>query len=159
MALSLVNAVALDDPLMDFRFGVFFLGGPVGLAHPLDFRFQELSGLEASVESAPLDSLGQGDSSRRFPGKTTYKNLVLKRGMPTFSTLRQEVQQSLASSKHIARNVLVSILDENALPLSSWLFTEAYPVHWSLSALNASSGQVIVETMELTFSNFRAFSL
>ena len=159
MAFGLVNAVPLDDPLMDFRFGVFFLGGAVGIAHPLDFRFQEVSGLEANVESTSVDSLGQGDSYRKLPGKTTFKNLVLKRGMPTFSSLRQEVQSSLTSSRHIARNILVSILDENALPLNSWLFTEAYPVHWSLSTLNASSGQVIVETMELTFSNFRPFSL
>jgi len=32
-------------------------------------------------------------------------------------------------------------------------------VRWSLSGLNASSGQVVIETIELTYSKFKAFSL
>lgn len=158
MAFAFSNSVPLDDPLLGFRFGVFFLGG-TGLAHPMDFRFQEVSGLDAQLEMSPVASLGQGDSSRQLPARTKYQNLVLKRGMPVLSTLRQEIQSSLSGSRGVARNVLLSILDENALPLNSWLFTEAYPVRWSISGLNAASGQVLIETMELTYSNFRSFSL
>lgn len=158
MAFSIVNSPELDNPLLGFRFGVFFLGG-IGIAHPLDFRFQEVSGIEARIEMTTSDSMGEGENHRQFPGKTKYTNLTLTRGMPVLSTLRQEIQSSLTSPHRVARNVLVSILDENALPLNSWLFTDAYPVNWSISGLNASSGQVIIETMELTYSNFRPFSL
>ena len=158
MGFSFVNSVELDDPLMGFRFGVFFLGS-LGIAHPLDFRFQEVSGLGGRIKMSSVDSMGQGDSSRQLPNKTEYTNLVLKRGMPVISTLRMEIQQSLLQSQRTARNVLISILDENALPLNSWLLKEAYPVHWSISGLNASSSKVIIETIELTYSNFKPFSL
>ena len=158
MAFNLSNTQVLDDPLLGFRFGVFFLGG-LGLAHPLDFRFKKVSGLDARIEVKDSDALGEGDATRRLPGKTVYKNLVLERGMPTFSTLRAELQASLATTNRVARNVLVSILDENALPLNSWLFSEAYVVHWSLSPLDATSGEVIIETIELAYTNFKPFSL
>lgn len=158
MAFNLLNAPDFDDPLVGFRFGVFFLGG-IGIAHPLDFRFKEVSGLDGQLELSPVGDLGQGNSSRQLPNKTKYQNLVLKRGMSNFSTLRMEIQSSLANSRGVARNVLLSILDENGLPVSSWLFSEAYPVRWSLSSLDASSSQVIIETMELTYSKFTSFSL
>lgn len=158
MAFSFNELPSLSDPLTGFRFGVFFLGG-IGVAHPLDFRFQEVSGLDVRLEVEAADSLGQGDRARQLPGRAVYQNLVLKRGMPGFSSLRSEIQSSLLSSRQTARNVLLSVLDENALPLNSWLFSEAFPVHWSISALDANSSQVIIETMELTYSNFRPFSL
>jgi phage tail-like protein len=159
MAFGTINPNVLDDPLLGFRFSVFFLGGPVGLAHPLDLYFQEVSGLGARIEMKPGNILGEEDSSRQLPGKTVYENLTLRRGMPKFSTLRAEIQASLTDSRRIARNVLVSILDENALPLNSWLFTDAFPVHWSLSSLDAGSGKVIIETMELSYTSFKPFSL
>lgn len=158
MALSFPSSPELSTPLQGFRFGVFFLG-VTGVAHPLDFRFQEVSGIDARIEMESIQSLGEESNSRQLPGKTVYQNLVLKRGMPTASTLRLEVQGSLLSSRRITRNVLVSILNEEALPVSSWLFTDAYAVNWSLSGLNASSGDVIIETMELTYSSFFPFSL
>lgn len=158
MAFNLPSVPELDDPLMGFRFGVFFLGG-VALAHPLDFRFQGVSGLEAQIGLSPMELLAGGNAIRRLPEKTTYKNLVLTRGMPLFSTLRMEIQESLMAAQGIARNVMVSILNEDGLPMNSWLFSDAYPVNWSLSPLDADSGKVIVETIELTYSKFRAFSL
>ena len=158
MIANLPSVPLIDDPLLGFRFGVFFLG-KLGIAHPLDFRFQEISGLEAHLEVSPLSALGQGSNARQLPEKTKYQNLVLTRGMPVLSTLRMEIQDSLAASRGVARDVLISILDENGLPLNNWLFSDAYPVRWSLSGLNASSGQVVIETIELTYSKFKAFSL
>lgn len=159
MALGFSNLPGLGNPLMGYRFGVFFLG-KFGLAHPLDFRFQEVSGLEARVEMSSISSMGEGDKSSQFPGKTSYpSNLLLKRGMPVFSTFRWEVHRSLQGSRRIARTVLVSILDENALPLNSFKLSDAYPVYWSLSGLDASSSQLVVETMELKYSKLESFSL
>ena len=158
MAFSFVNTPELDDPLMGFRFGVFFLGS-IGLSHPLDFRFQEVSGLDIKLELKRIDAKGQGDISFRLPEKKVFSNLVLKRGMPSHSSLRTEIQSDLLNTKSVARDVLVSILDENALPLNSWLFKRAYPVQWSLSSLNANTNQVIIETMELSFDTFQPFSI
>lgn len=156
MAFNLSGAPELGDPLMGFRFGVFFLGG-IGIKHPLDFRFQEVSGLEMNVEPQSVKSMGAGNTSLVSPKSPAP--LVLNRGMPAISTLRMDVQSHLTNAKGADWNILVSILDENGLPTSSWLFSGASPISWSLSGINASSGQLIIETIKLTYKQVKLFSL
>lgn len=167
MAFSIPILPELDNPLLGFRFGVFFLG-TLGIAHPLDFRFQSVSGLGARVEFG-----GEGTErttsrnrdrpvssrNRDRPVRMSYENLQLKRGLPLFSTLRMEVHKSFSEFQFSPRNVLVCILDENSLPVSSWLFSEAFPVRWSLSELSADSSSVIVEDLELKYRNFKLMAL
>lgn len=148
----------LDNPLLGFRFGVFFLGS-AGISHPLDFRFQSVSGLGVIVELSGEGGEGTNKSRRALPEKIKYENLHLKRGLPLFSTLRMEVYKSLEQFRFSPRNVLVSILDENALPVSSWLFSEAFPVKWSLSELSADSNGIIVEELELKYKSFKPMML
>lgn len=157
MAFNLpVPAPHLDIPLSGFRFGVFFLG-KLGISHPLDFRFQSVSGLSIGVELVK-----EGNSATRsndLPERVSYSNLVLKRGMPLLSTLSMELQDSFQRFRFSPRDVLVSILDENALPLSSWLFSKAYPVKWSLSTLDADSSAVLIEEIELSYTDFKPLTL
>jgi phage tail-like protein len=148
----------LDNPLLGFRFGVFFLGS-TGISHPLDFRFQSVAGLSVSVELSGGGSEGTNASKRALPERLKYENLTLKRGLPLFSTLRIEVHKSFNQFRFSPRNVLVSILDENSLPVSSWVFSEAFPVKWSLSELSADSNGVIVEELELKYKNFKTMML
>ncbi len=158
MAFTIPILPELDNPLLGFRFGVFFFGS-IGISHPLDFRFQSVSGLSVNVELSGSGSEGTNASKRALPERLIYENLTLKRGLPLFSTLRMEVQKSLSQFKFSPRNVLVSILDENALPLSSWMFSEAFPVKWSLSELSADSNGIIVEELELKYKNFKPMML
>ena len=48
---------AVDDLVLTHRFGVFFLGG--ALPKSLDLRFQQVSGLGATVETSVADEGGQ----------------------------------------------------------------------------------------------------
>lgn len=148
----------LDNPLLGFRFGVFIFGS-AGISHPLDFRFQSAAGFNVSVELSGEGSKGTNSSKRSLPERLKYENLTLKRGLPLFSTLRMEVHKSFSQFRFSPRNVLVSILDENALPLSSWMFSEAFPVKWSLSELSADSNGVIIEELELNYKNFKPMML
>ncbi|MEM7370306.1 MAG: phage tail protein [Bacteroidota bacterium] len=148
----------LDPPMVGFRFGVFFLG-KIGVSHPLDFRFKSVSGLNVNLETETIgDETGAGGGFNR-PKGLTYSNLVLERGLPMFSTLSREIQSSFQQFKFKPRNVLLSVLSEDALPLKNWLIKEAYPVKWSISGLDAAGSQVIVENLELTYSSFKSFSL
>lgn len=158
MAFSIPILPELDNPLLGFRFGVFFLG-KLGIAHPLDFRFQSVSGLGATLELSGEADEGTNSSKRALPEKIKYANLQLKRGLPLFSTLRMEVHKSFSEFRFSPRNVLVCILDENSLPVSSWLFSEAFPVKWSLSELSAESNSVIVEELELKYKKFKSMML
>ena len=148
----------LDAPLLGFRFGVFFLG-KILVDHPLDFRFQSVSGLSVEVQRSKSSGEGANATGPELPDKLDYPNLILTRGMPLISTLSMEIHKSLNEFKFNLRNVLLCIFDENGIPINSYLFTEAYPVKWSLSTLDADSNAVIIEEMELSYKNFKPFLL
>ena len=145
MNFDLTNTPEQEDPLLSFRFVVYFLGGVGQAHHLLDFRFSLVSGIGVRLD------LGND-------GEKTYENLVLERGMPVTSSLRHEILAGLNDGEMVARNVLVSILDEGAQPAISWLFEQAFPVSWFISPLDASSPEVIIERIELAYRSFRPFS-
>lgn len=157
MAFDFPMRAELDDPLLGFRFAVFFMG-VTGPAFPLDFRFQSVEGLGQGITVERL-----GDQAalnpRQYPSGRAENQLELKRGMPRISTYRMEVLKSFEEYKFKPRNVMVSILDENGIPFSTWLLREAYPTKWSISGLDATANQVVIENLSLTYVSAEAFSL
>ena len=52
------------------------------------------------------------------------------------------------------RQLMVTLRNENFDPLITWTFTNAYPVRWETSPLNAMENAILTETMELCYSYF-----
>ena len=48
-------------------------------------------------------------------------------------------------------NGVISVFDHNAVPMSNWLITNALPVRWQTSDLDANSSSVLINTMELRY--------
>jgi len=145
-------------PPLGFRFGVFFFAGGV-VPNPIDFRFKKVSGIGSSVLTTPLNEGGQNLYSQKVPEKVQYENLVLERGLAVGSPLAVEFNATMSLFKFSPSNVLVSLLDEAGIPLSSWLFMKAYPVKWTVSSLDADSNAVVVETLELAYQRMQAIRI
>lgn len=139
---------------MGFRFGVFFFIGGV-VPNPLDFRFKKVSGIGSTISTSTLNEGGQNLYSHKLPEKVQYENLVLERGLAIGSPLVVEFNAAMSLFKFVPSNVLVSLLDEAGIPISSWLFTNAYPVKWTVSSLDADSNTVVIETMELSYQRMQ----
>jgi phage tail-like protein len=145
----------LKDPPMAFRFGVFFFVNGI-IPNPIDIRFQKVSGLSASIEtSSTVDGKANLDTGYRFPEKVSYDNLRLERGLASMSPLNRELDRAMSDLKLRPSDVLIILFNESNLPFSSWLLRKAYPVKWSLSDFDANSSQVVIETMELAYSQFK----
>ncbi|MBL8473310.1 MAG: phage tail protein [Rhodocyclaceae bacterium] len=145
-------------PPLGYRFGVFFFIGGV-VPNPLDFRFKKVSGISSTISTRTLNSGGQNLFSYKLPERVQYDNLVLERGMAVGSPLVIEFNVAMSMFKFAPSNVLVSLLDESGIPLSGWLFMNAYPVKWSVSNLDADSNQVVIETMELAYQRMQAIRI
>ena len=140
-------------PPSNFHFEVtvgMFLGG--------DCLFSEVSGIEMSRELERLDEGGNNNAAIWLPGKANYEDLVLKRGIvPSISPLFLWVESSITSSfiiPIVPMPILVKLLDENGNSLISWLFKDAIPKKLSVGNLNASKGEVLVESMTFGYSSF-----
>lgn len=145
-------------PPLGFRFNVFFFAGG-GVPNPFDIRFKRVSGLGSTIATQPLTEGGQNLYTQHLPQGVQYENLVLERGMAVGSLLVAEFNLTMSLFRFSPGNVLVSLLDEEAQPISSWLFMTAYPVKWTVAPLDADSNQVVVETMELAYQRMQSLRL
>lgn len=142
------------DPYLSHRFGVFFFAMGV-FPNPLDFKFQKVRGIEAQVNLETVNEGGQNLYSHRLPKKISYSNLVLERGYTIGSPLNFEFEVAFSSFKFYPSDVLVTKFSEKGIPIGAWLYMKAYPVKWTVSALDAQSNSVAIDTMELAYTRFQ----
>lgn len=147
-----------DKLLLGFRFGVFFFAAGV-VPNPLDIRFQKVRGLSATVKTTTVSEGGQNLYTQQLPVGVEYGNLVLERGMVVGSPLNIEFNAAMSLFKFVPSNVLVTLFDEAAVPVSAWLFIKAFPVKWSTSDLDAGEKSVVIDTLELAYSRMQAMRI
>lgn len=148
----------LTGPPLGFRFAVFFFIGGAA-PNPIDMRFQRVSGLSASVDVSTVNEGGQNLYAHRLPAKISYKNLLLERGNVVGSPLKLEFNAAMSLFKFRPSNVMVTLLNEDAVPLSAWLFLKAYPVRWSTADLDASQERILIETLEFAYTRMQTMSI
>lgn len=151
---SVPQLTSTPDLLLGFRFGVYFfaLGKD---PNELDIRFQKVSGLSASVKLTPLAEGGQNLYTQQLPAGIEYGRLVLERGRVLKSPLNVEIEDVLSLYKFATSNVIVTLFDETAKPLSAWLFAKAFPVKWATSNLDATQKNLLIDTIELAYSRMQ----
>ena len=75
------------------------------------------------------------------------------------SPLNIEFNVAMSLFEFTPSNVLVTLLNEDAMPLAGWLFMKTYPVSWSTSDLDATSKDVVIDTMELAYTRMQVLSI
>lgn len=136
-------------PPVGFHFSVVFeLPG----LPPVDTNFQEVSGLEASMEFESVKEGGENRFVHRLPTQPTYGNLILKRGMLVGSALYAWFSAAMHDYTFQPVGVNVLLLNGSHLPVSGWQFVNAVPAKWSISSLNAEESAIVVETIELSYN-------
>ena len=143
-----------DHLILGFRFGVFFFAGGV-FPNPLDIRFQKVSGLSSEVKTDSVTEGGQNFYAHQLPKAVSHGNLSLERGLVVGSPLNVEFNAAMSLFKFAPSNVLVTLFNEDKLPLSAWLFIKAFPVKWATSDLDASQKAVVIDTMELAYARMQ----
>src|SRR5262245_6297619 len=149
-----IPELTIARELLGFRFGVFFFALGV-VPNPLDIRFQKVKGLAATVKTTPVSEGGQNLYTQQLPTKVEYGNLVLERGVLVGSPLNIEFNVAMTLFKFAPSNVLVTLFNESAIPVSAWLFIKAFPVKWSTSDLDATQKNLVIDTMELAYSRMQ----
>jgi phage tail-like protein len=145
-----------EYPYTGFHFLVVFEIFP---QVPNDFRFQEVTGLTADVN---LDTYNEGGENRfvhRLPGRTTYTDLVLKRGMTLVSGITAWCQDAIENFNFQPTNLLISLLNEDHLPVSSWYIANAIPIKYDISGLNAEQNQIVIESLTLRYEYYKPLNL
>jgi len=143
------------DLVLGSRFAaIFFVGGVV--PNPLDIRFQKVSGLSSTIETTTVNEGGQNLYTHRLPRRVGYENLILERGFVVGSPLNIEFNIAMSLFKVLPSNVMITLLDRDAVPLAAWMFRKAFPVRWATADLRATEDQVLIDTLELCYASMQA---
>ena len=146
------------DPVLGFRFAVFFFAGGV-VPNPLDIRFAKASGLSATIKTSSVNEGGQNLYSHRLPDRIEYGNLVLERGYVIGSLLHLEFNAAMTAFKFVPSNVIVTLLSDDKVPPGAWMFIKAYPVRWARSDLDAGEVRLVLATLELAYTRMQIMSI
>ncbi|HQR70479.1 MAG TPA: phage tail protein [Burkholderiaceae bacterium] len=138
--------MARIDPLRNFRFRV-------EIDNVVRAGFAEVAGLEITTEVINYREGTDPPHTRKLTGLTKFGNITLKRGLVTGANALDLFQwHSAVASGQLAgsrRRVAIVVMDEAGVDQARFVVSDAWPVRYEASALNAMSTEVVIETLEL----------
>src|SRR6478735_12739681 len=79
---------------------------------PQDFRFQSVSGLNATISAETVAEGGENRFKHQFPGTPSYSNIVLKRGVFAGSFIVNWCKNAIENFEFEPHDVLITLLNE-----------------------------------------------
>lgn len=125
-------------------------------------QFMEARGLEVSVETEDIQEGGQNSFVHKLPGRMTWPNITLKRGITRNDTLLAWLNDSsgerfAANGNRVERkSAAITLLGPAGARLRSWDFDGAFPVKWTGPSFASSAAEAAVEELEIAHHGFRA---
>lgn len=110
--------------------------------------FSECSGLDTETDVVEYRNGNEDITVRKLPGLKKFTNITLKRGFTDSKELwewRKKVMDG-ATERQSGSIVLLNEAREEAL---RYTFREGWPSKWTGPAMNASSSEVAIETLEI----------
>jgi phage tail-like protein len=136
--------------------------------------FTECSGMSMRRDVKLVQEGGVNDHVHKLPGPVSFDNVVLKRGLSLSRSLWDwmrvgqydfRVQRTnitiiqgapghnlgaaMLEAADMGSSMLGKILGPGYGIVKSWTLEDAYPVRWKMSTLDVSSGESVIETLEI----------
>ena len=138
-----------DDPFGGYNFVVSIKGvsddGTIAQG-----SFTEASGLEVTMDPIEYRYGSDDITSRKLPGLRANANIVLKRGVTGDIDFWNWMLLPMKGQIDDARTEgSITLLDEKRDTVMIWNFSRAWPCKWTGPGMNATNGEVAMETLEI----------
>lgn len=110
--------------------------------------FSEAQGLESEISTETITAGGVNDRVFRFPGRASFSNITLTRGIG-FGEDLYLWHEAFLKGEGKRKNGLIFLANEARIPVKAWTFENGVPVKWSGPALNAGSSATAIEKLEI----------
>jgi phage tail-like protein len=124
--------------------------------------FKEVRGLRVEMEVEILDEGGQNQYAHKLPGRLTWPNIVMRRGVTASDNLLAWLMHCSgdgfegAGRKLEKTTAAITLVDEAYNRIQGWSFTGAFPVRWEGPSLTAGSNDAAIEELEIAHHGFRS---
>ena len=132
---------------------IFILSFP-DMAAINEGSFQEVSGLSVKLGTEELKEGGENKFVYRLPDPPKYENLVLRRGILSGPVLIKWTEDAIQKFNFSLKEVVISLLNENLIPIASWKFQNAYPVGINISEIKIEENAIVIERLEFAYDYF-----
>jgi phage tail-like protein len=149
-------ALTISNPLPGFNFAVTFAetqqpagaiaGG--GVTQTL-VGFQEVTGLESSVEIHDYKEGGRNDFTHKFATSVNFGNITFKRGVATTPDLWEWYSRVRRGSFGARRSILIAHLDSQGAVALVWYVHRALPAKYTGASWSSGQSSVAVESLEV----------
>jgi len=113
--------------------------------------FSHCSGLELGFDVFEYQEGGNNDFVHRLPGPLRYPNLVLSRGL----TEQEALLKWFMATRTEAERKEVTLTLKTGTTERIWTFADAFPVKWTGPTLDAETGDVATETLEIAHTGLK----
>lgn len=135
-------APQLVDPTPTYRF-------VVKLQNNVIAQFTECSGLTMERDVISRPEGGLNSYTHQLPGAVKYSKVTLKRGLAD-NGLWEWFKKGFYDGQVERRNVTIVLYHPDGSEARHWDMTDVYPVRWTGPDFQTDSGQVAVESLELS---------
>jgi phage tail-like protein len=112
-----------------------------------DGYFASVTGFSSQADVLEYPEGGQNTFVHRLPSRVKQGNITLKRGVIPDSVLYEWFQKSTVQVEPVT--LVITLLDTAMRPVKVWNLINAYPVKWTGGDLNASSTEILTESLEI----------
>jgi len=109
--------------------------------------FASVTGFSSQADVLEYPEGGQNTFVHRLPSRVKQGNVTLKRGVIPDSVLYEWFQKSTVQVEPVT--LVITLLDTSMKPVKVWNLINAYPVKWTGGDLNASSTEILTESLEI----------
>lgn len=145
----------LMNPALGYNFLITFVDSSSALAttvsaiqHVALGGFSECSGLETSQKIEEYNEGGRNSEVLKFPGRVSWNNIVLKRGV-TSNTDLWNWYYSFVEGRGKRRDGVIVLQNDLHSPVNIWNFKRGLPAKWTGPSMNASQSNVAIEAIEI----------
>jgi phage tail-like protein len=110
--------------------------------------FMEVGGLESTTEVIHYADGSDNLSDRKRPGRTTYSNIILKRGYINTHDL-WDWYKKVMEGKVSRKSGSIILCDDDGTEVCRYNFFEAWPCRWKSMLFNASEDASLIEELEI----------
>jgi len=138
--------MARIDPLRNFRYRLDI----DGIAQA---GFSEVMIAETTIDAVDYREGNEAPHVRKLSGLTKYGNITLKWGLTVggsaLDLFKWHNEISAGQIKEKRRKVVIVVQDEAGSDAARFVITDAWPVKYDPSDLNAKGNEVMIELLEL----------
>lgn len=122
--------------------------------------FSEISGLEVNIEVATYTEGGENGFVHQLPGRMSWPNILLKRGVTNSDALFDWVNKTAGTgfadngNKLTRSSGAITVIGSNGSRLRTWQLQDAFAVRWSGPRFMAGSSDSLDEELELAHHGF-----